>query len=76
VPRRHNVTVEAVSGATATGAALSEQVTWERCPNCGAWAAVGWTDQTVTEVDCTRDCELTQEQMARVRLLANPPPEA
>jgi hypothetical protein len=55
---------------------MSERVTWESCPSCGARAAVGWIDRTVTEADCTKECELTEEQMARIRLLAIPPPVA
>jgi hypothetical protein len=55
---------------------MSERVTRESCPNCGGRVAVGWIDQTFTEVDCTRECELIEEQIAivRVRLLASPPP--
>jgi hypothetical protein len=53
---------------------MSERVTWESCPNCGGRAAIGWLGQRVTEVDCARGCELTEEQAARLRLLASPPP--
>lgn len=55
---------------------MSERVTWESCPSCGERAAVGWIDQTVIEVACIRECALTAEQIAYVRLLSSPPPAA
>jgi hypothetical protein len=55
---------------------MTERITWVTCPSCGDRAAVGWIDQTVTEVDCIRKCELTEEQIARLRLLSDTPPAA
>ena len=52
---------------------MSERVTWETCPGCGGLAAIGWQDGTVTEFDCSRGCELTEEQHAVVRGRAAPP---
>jgi hypothetical protein len=55
---------------------MSDRVTWASCPQCGAWAAVGWLDRTVVEVDCTQQCELTEGQIAEVGCLAGTgPPE-
>jgi hypothetical protein len=49
---------------------MSDRVTWASCPQCGAWAAVGWLDRTVVEVDCTQQCELTEGQIAEIGRLA------
>ena len=49
---------------------VSDQVTWEKCPQCGNSAAVGWvkvreiTGPTVVwmpaECDCPTGCDLTE----------------
>ena len=52
---------------------MSERVTWESCPRCGARAAVGWVDETVAEVDCTMECELSEEHVDEIRLRSTPP---
>ena len=62
----------AVSGA-AEGRDMSERVTWESCPSCGHRAAVGWTGDTVTEVDCARGCELTDEHVVEIGQPSGPP---
>jgi hypothetical protein len=49
---------------------MSDRVTWASCPQCGAWAAVGWRGGTVVEVDCRQQCELTEGQIAEVGRLA------
>jgi DNA-directed RNA polymerase subunit M/transcription elongation factor TFIIS len=51
---------------------MSDRVTWEKCPKCGAPAAVGWTtgaraadepvDDEPTEIDCTSGCELSADE--------------
>lgn len=53
----------------------SERITWERCPVCGATAAVGWSgvtpaDHPVTravpvEFDCPSGCHLTFAELER-----------
>jgi hypothetical protein len=50
---------------------VSDQVTWEKCPQCGTSAAVGWvkvreiTGPTVVwmpaECDCPTGCDLTED---------------
>ncbi|MGY1663754.1 hypothetical protein ACI78Q_21190 [Geodermatophilus sp. SYSU D00705] len=37
---------------------MSEHVTWETCPDCGRFAAVGWLDGEPVEFDCPRGCRL------------------
>jgi len=54
---------------------MTERITWMTCP-CGDRAAVGWIDETPTEVHCIRECELTQKRVANLRSLADPPPGA
>jgi hypothetical protein len=41
--------------------AVSERVTWDTCPNCGRFAAVGWRDGVLVEADCPSGCRLTAE---------------
>ena len=53
---------------------MSDRVTWASCPQCGAWAAVGWLDRTVVEVDCTQQCELTEGQIAEIAGWPGPVP--
>ncbi len=53
----------------------SERITWERCPVCGALAAVGWsrTDpaghpsrhEVPHEFDCPSGCHLTFSELDR-----------
>ena len=51
----------------------SEKVTWETCPRCGGPVALGWLGQTVTEIDCTSACELTDSHRESVRRAATQP---
>jgi hypothetical protein len=51
---------------------MSDQVTWEACPDCGTSAAVGWTKvREITgpsvvwmpaEFDCPTGCHLTEDE--------------
>ena len=43
----------------------SERVTWDVCPSCGRFAAVGWRDGVLVEVDCPGGCRLTCEDFGR-----------
>ena len=52
---------------------MCERVTWGSCPNCGERAAVGWTEDTVTELDCMGGCGFTADQMAEVQRQCDPP---
>lgn len=58
----------------ADGADMAERITWVTCPSCGGRTALGWIDQTATEVHCLRECELTEEQIFWLILLSDPPP--
>ncbi len=52
---------------------MSERVTWERCPSCGAPAAVGWhptvphggepAREDPVEFDCTSGCLVTVSEI-------------
>ncbi|NYJ07186.1 hypothetical protein [Petropleomorpha daqingensis] len=52
---------------------MSDRVTWEKCPKCGAPAAVGWTtvawasgepvEDEPTEIDCTSGCQLNSDEV-------------
>ena len=37
---------------------MSEWITWETCPSCGARAAVGWIGDTAVEFDCASGCDV------------------
>ena len=43
---------------------MTERITWERCPDCGELAAVGWAPDGAAEVavefDCPNDCAAPQ----------------
>lgn len=56
---------------------MSERITWETCPVCGASAAVGWAggpetgaDRSAraepTEFDCLSGCSLSAQELLRV----------
>lgn len=49
---------------------MSERITWETCPVCGARAAVGWIRdgeaEHPVESDCPSGCRLTASQLAQV----------
>lgn len=45
--------------------AASERVTWESCPSCGRYAAVGWRDGMLVEIDCPGGCQVTVENLGR-----------
>ena len=45
---------------------MSERITWERCPCCGAEAAVGWTRDRAVEFDCVRNCGVPSERAVRI----------
>jgi hypothetical protein len=57
----------------ATGADVSERLTWKTCPRCGKRAAVGWTNNEVVEADCYSECELTEEDLAELQRGDRPP---
>jgi hypothetical protein len=54
----------------------SERVTWDVCPSCGRFAAFGWCDGVLVEVDCPSGCRLTPEDFGRraLSLRGFPPP--
>ena len=52
---------------------MSDGVTWWVCPRCGGPAALGWEERRVAEIDCSGGCQLTEEQLAAVRLSVAPP---
>jgi hypothetical protein len=52
---------------------VSEHVTWELCPSCGCFAAVGWAsagasgapaDKRPVEFDCRTGCRLSPDEFA------------
>jgi hypothetical protein len=57
----------------ATGADVSERLTWESCPRCGGRAAVGWTNNKVVEAACYSECELTEQDLAELQRGDCPP---
>jgi hypothetical protein len=44
---------------------MTERITWDTCPQCGRYAAVGWLDGIPVGFDCPRGCQLTADQFAR-----------
>lgn len=55
---------------------MTERITWETCPVCGATAAVGWTGDPQhrtdrftraepTEFDCLAGCSLSAVELLR-----------
>jgi len=62
---------------------MSDRVTWETCPHCGAYAAVRWRSvlwitgdvlaELPTEFDCPSGCEITREEFWTARKRRNSP---
>ncbi len=46
---------------------MSERVTWDICPQCGRYAAVGWLDGIPVRFDCPRGCQLSAGELPRAR---------
>jgi hypothetical protein len=44
---------------------MTERITWDTCPQCGRYAAVGWLDGIPVGFDCPRGCRLTAGEFAR-----------
>jgi hypothetical protein len=44
---------------------MTERITWDTCPECGRYAAVGWLDGIPVGFDCPRGCQLTAAEFAR-----------
>ena len=54
---------------------MSERITWTKCPQCGARAAVGWVttvwadgepvEQVPDELDCSEGCSVSLEELRR-----------
>jgi hypothetical protein len=44
---------------------MTERITWDTCPQCGRYAAVGWLDGIPVGFDCPRGCQLTAGEFAR-----------
>ncbi len=44
---------------------MTERITWDTCPECGRYAAVGWLDGIPVGFDCPRGCQLTAGEFAR-----------
>jgi hypothetical protein len=44
---------------------MTERVTWDICPRCGRYAAVGWLDGMPVGFDCPRGCQLTAGEFGR-----------
>ena len=44
---------------------MTERITWDTCPQCGRYAAVGWLDGIPVAFDCPRGCQLTADEFAR-----------
>lgn len=55
---------------------MSELISWETCPQCGARAAVGWIRQDPVEFDCQAGCSLPQPALGRLFPPENRPGQA
>ena len=51
---------------------MSEVITWETCPTCRRYAALGWLDGFPVEFDCPGGCRLSMNQLRAFAIRRRP----